>query len=140
MGAHFTGYRKTFVQALLTFIAEPPQLYRYDTPGRQALPLKITLVEARASPRPRPTTPPRRRGVSGARSSGEGHSGPMRRSVDSISTISGTVTSSDHDLRRLQPRVTPRPGPGSALPKSRSGSTSTSASSSSGSTVPPVSP
>ena len=40
MGAHFTGDRgKTFVQALLTFIAEPPQLYRYDTPGRQALPL-----------------------------------------------------------------------------------------------------
>ena len=31
MGAHQSDHGKAFVQALLTLIVEPPQLYRYDT-------------------------------------------------------------------------------------------------------------
>ena len=40
MGAHLTGdSAKDFVQTLLSFSVEPPELYRYDTPGRRLIPL-----------------------------------------------------------------------------------------------------
>jgi quinol monooxygenase YgiN len=40
MGAHLTGdSAEEFVQALLSFSVEPPELYRYDTSGRQLIPL-----------------------------------------------------------------------------------------------------
>jgi quinol monooxygenase YgiN len=39
MAAHLTSDdAKAFLRALSSVITEPPQLYRYDTPGRQLLP------------------------------------------------------------------------------------------------------